>query len=99
MLKVLSDMVEVWAGLGGGEDARGCGGPDPAIYSTIIPTIPACTQCNHPEEDISSGKINSFIHPSMLHGVELSGNNRYQPTANNFILTVRCSFQRVSALG
>ena len=26
MLNVLSDMVGVWAGLGGGEGARGCGG-------------------------------------------------------------------------
>ena len=36
MLNVLSDMVEVWAGLGGGEGARGCGGTDPAIDSTIL---------------------------------------------------------------
>ena len=26
MLNVLSDMVGMWAGLGGGEGARGCGG-------------------------------------------------------------------------
>ena len=26
MLNILSDMVGVWAGLGGGEGARGCGG-------------------------------------------------------------------------
>ena len=26
ILNVLSDMVGVWAGLGGGEGARGCGG-------------------------------------------------------------------------
>ena len=26
MLNVLSDMVGVWAGLGGGEGVRGCGG-------------------------------------------------------------------------
>ena len=31
MLNVLSDMVGVWAGLGGGEGARGCGGVIQAV--------------------------------------------------------------------
>ena len=31
MLNVLSDMVGEWAGLGGGEDARGCGGVIQAV--------------------------------------------------------------------
>ena len=42
MLNVLSDMVGMWAGLGGGEGARGCGptgGTDPVIGSMIIRNI------------------------------------------------------------
>ena len=31
MLSVLSDMVGVWAGLGGGDGARGCGGVIQAV--------------------------------------------------------------------
>ena len=31
MFNVLSDMVGVWAGLGGGEGARGCGGDIQAV--------------------------------------------------------------------
>ena len=31
MLNVLSDMVGVWAGLGGGEGARGCGAVTQAV--------------------------------------------------------------------
>ena len=31
MLNVLSDMVGVWSGLGGGEGARGCGGVIQAV--------------------------------------------------------------------
>ena len=31
MLNVLSDMVGVWAALGGGEGARGCGGVIQAV--------------------------------------------------------------------
>ena len=41
---MLSDMVGVWAGLGGVEGAHGCGGvlqgsTDPAIGSTIIRNV------------------------------------------------------------
>ena len=32
MLNVLSDMVSVWAGLDGGEGARGCGGVIQALH-------------------------------------------------------------------
>ena len=44
MLNALSDMVEVWAVLGGGEGVRGCGdvpagGTDSAIRSTIIRNV------------------------------------------------------------
>ena len=38
MLNVLSNMVGMWAGLGGGEGARGCGA-DPAIGSMIIRNV------------------------------------------------------------
>ena len=53
ILNVLSDMVGVWAGLGGGEGACGCGGvihavQNPAIGFTIIRSVSktrtSCTQ-------------------------------------------------------
>ena len=39
MLNVLSDMVGVWAGLGGGEGARGCGGGARGCGFTIIRSV------------------------------------------------------------
>ena len=37
MLNVLSDMVGVWAGLGGGEGARGCSGVLRAVQIDTLP--------------------------------------------------------------
>ena len=39
MLNDLSDMVGVWAGLGGAEGVRGRGGTDPAIGFTTIRSV------------------------------------------------------------
>ena len=36
MLNDLSDMVGVWAGLGGGEGARGCGGVIQAVHIQLL---------------------------------------------------------------
>ena len=36
MLNVLSDMVGVWAGLGGGEGARACGGVIQAVQIQLL---------------------------------------------------------------
>ena len=57
MLNVLSDMVGVWAGLGGGEGARDCGGVIQAVqikplalrYSAAFRRLEhlECTQCEH----------------------------------------------------
>ena len=57
MLNVLSDMVVMWAGLGGGDGARGCGGVLQAVQiqplalrkSTAFrrPEHLECTQCEH----------------------------------------------------
>ena len=40
MFNALSDMVEVWAGLGGGEGARGCGGVPQEVQIQNILNVP-----------------------------------------------------------
>ena len=49
MLNVVSDMEGMWAGLGGGEGARGCGGVLQAVQIQPFrgPEHLECTQCEH----------------------------------------------------
>ena len=51
MLKILSDMVGVWVGLGGGEGGRLCGGVLQAVPIQPLvlqrPEHLECTQCEH----------------------------------------------------
>ena len=55
MLNDLSDMVGVWVGLGGGEDASGCGGVLQAVQIQPLESLDA--RGDHMEEAYSRASI------------------------------------------